>query len=104
MSTDQNLPPAGPVRPRDRLLGRGSWREARYVADLLRTETVGGAILLAAAIAALVWANSPWRDGYAALRDTVIGPHALHLDLSLGRWAADGLLAVFFLVAGIELK
>jgi len=88
----------------NRLLGRGSWREARYVADLLRTETVGGAILLAAAIAALVWANSPWRDGYATLRDTVIGPKALHLDLSLGTWAADGLLAVFFLVAGIELK
>src|SRR6478736_2884241 len=88
----------------NRLLGRGSWREARYVADLLRTETVGGAILLAAAIAALVWANSPWRDGYATLRDTVIGPQALHLDLSLGTWAADGLLAVFFLVAGIELK
>lgn len=88
----------------DRLLGRGSWREARYVADLLRTETVGGAILLAAAVAALVWANSPWREGYATLRDTVIGPPALHLDLSLGTWAADGLLAVFFLVAGIELK
>ena len=38
------------------------------------------------------------------LRDLVVGPHALHLDLSLGTWAADGLLAVFFLVAGIELK
>ena len=87
-----------------RLLGRGTWREARYVADLLRAETIGGAILLAAAVAALVWANSPWRDGYTALRDTVIGPHSLHLDLSLGTWAADGLLAVFFLVAGIELK
>ncbi|GAA3707266.1 Na+/H+ antiporter NhaA [Terrabacter ginsenosidimutans] len=88
----------------NRLLGRGTWREARYVADLLRAETIGGAILLAAAVAALVWANSPWRDGYTALRDTVIGPHSLHLDLSLGTWAADGLLAVFFLVAGIELK
>src|SRR4051812_41566726 len=69
-----------------KLLGRGSWREARFVADLLRAETVGGAILLAAAVAALIWANSPWRDGYAALRDTVIGPQALHLDLSLGTW------------------
>ncbi|GAA2018538.1 Na+/H+ antiporter NhaA [Terrabacter terrae] len=89
---------------KSRLLGRGTWREARYVADLLRTETVGGAILLAAAVASLLWANSPWRDGYAALRDTVVGPHALHLDLSLATWAADGLLAIFFLVAGIELK
>lgn len=97
-------PPSTDGTSKNRLLGRGTWREARYVADLLRTETVGGAILLAAAVAALVWANSPWRHGYAALRDTVVGPHALHLDLSLGQWAADGLLAVFFLVAGIELK
>ena len=100
--SDQPPTPDGSVR--NRLFGRGSWREARYVADLLRAETVGGAVLLAAAVAALVWANSPWRDGYAALRDTVVGPSALHLDLSLGTWAADGLLAVFFLVAGIELK
>jgi NhaA family Na+:H+ antiporter len=89
---------------RDRLLGRGTWREARFVADLLRTETVGGAILLAMAIAALAWANSPWRTDYQELRDTVIGPASLHLDLTLGAWAADGLLAIFFLVAGIELK
>ena len=91
-------------RPDAKLLGRGSWREARYVAELLRLETVGGALLLAAAMAAIAWANSPWRDSYAALRDTTVGPHALHLDLTLGQWAADGLLAVFFLVAGIELK
>jgi NhaA family Na+:H+ antiporter len=87
-----------------KLLSRGTWREASYVADLLRTETVGGAILLIAAVAALVWANSPWREAYSTLRDTVVGPASLHLDLSLGTWAADGLLAVFFLVAGIELK
>jgi NhaA family Na+:H+ antiporter len=87
-----------------KLLSRSSWRETSYVADLLRTETVGGAILLIAAVAALVWANSPWREAYSTLRDTVVGPESLHLDLSLGTWAADGLLAIFFLVAGIELK
>ncbi len=87
-----------------RLLSRGSWREARFVADLLRTETAGGAVLLSAALLALVWANSPWRDAYASLRDTTVGPKALHLELSFGAWASDGLLAVFFLVAGIELK
>lgn len=97
---DMTLPP----RPTSRLLGRGSWREARYVADILRQETVGGALLLVAAVTAIIWANSPWRDAYSALRDTTIGPTSLHLDLSLGQWAADGLLAVFFLVAGIELK
>ncbi len=112
------LPPAYPVaslhrvtppeRPRERpdrrLLARGTWPEARFVATALRTETVGGALLLGAAVVAIVWANTPWQDAYTGLRDLVVGPSALHLDLSLGTWAADGLLALFFLVAGIELK
>jgi NhaA family Na+:H+ antiporter len=87
-----------------RLLARGSWPEARYVASALRTETVGGALLLGAAVLALVWANTPWHTAYEALRDLRVGPPALHLDLTLAQWAGDGLLAVFFLVAGIELK
>ena len=91
-------------RPDSKLLSRGSWREARYVAELLRQETIGGALLLIAAVAAIAWANSPWRSAYASLRDATIGPPSLHLDLTLGQWAADGLLAIFFLVAGIELK
>ncbi|WP_448610368.1 Na+/H+ antiporter NhaA [Geodermatophilus sp. URMC 60] len=86
------------------LLGRGSWTETRRIADILRKETVGGALLLAAAAVALVWANSPWGAAYETLRDTQVGPASLHLDLSLGTWAADGLLAVFFFVAGLELK
>ncbi|MFF0451837.1 Na+/H+ antiporter NhaA [Nocardia africana] len=73
---------------------------ARY----LRTETVGGALLLAAAAVALLWANSPWRDGYFALVDTTLAIPPLHLDLTLGDWTKDGLLAVFFFVAGLELK
>jgi Na+:H+ antiporter, NhaA family len=87
-----------------RLLGRGSWPEARRIADILRLETVGGVLLLAGTVIALVWANSPWSESYAGLRDTVVGPSVLHLDLSLGAWAADGLLAIFFFVAGLELK
>jgi NhaA family Na+:H+ antiporter len=87
-----------------RLFGRGSWPEARRIADVLRKETVGGVLLLVGTLLALVWANSPWSAGYAALRDTVVGPAALHLDLTLGAWAADGLLAIFFFVAGLELK
>ncbi|MEP6651094.1 MAG: Na+/H+ antiporter NhaA [Lapillicoccus sp.] len=97
-------PPEPPLRPVRRLLARGTSPEAQYVASALRTETVGGALLLGAAVIALVWANTPWGDAYTALRDLVVGPHALHLNLSLGTWAADGLLALFFLVAGIELK
>ncbi|GAB3439399.1 Na+/H+ antiporter NhaA [Phycicoccus ginsengisoli] len=87
-----------------RLFARSSWSEAQRVASALRTETVGGALLLLAAVAALAWANSPWHTAYAGLRDTTVGPHALHLDLTVGQWAADGLLALFFFVAGLELK
>jgi NhaA family Na+:H+ antiporter len=74
------------------------------MAAVLRRETVGGALLLVAAAIALVWANSPWAAAYETLRDTRVGPASLHLDLALGTWAADGLLAIFFFVAGLELK
>ena len=87
-----------------RLLERGSWPESQRISDVLRKETVGGALLLAAAVAALGWANSPWSDTYRSLRAVEIGPESLHLHLSLGAWAADGLLAIFFFVAGLELK
>ncbi|MEU6895283.1 Na+/H+ antiporter NhaA [Streptomyces sp. NPDC046557] len=88
-----------------KLLGRLSLPERRYVADALRTETVGGVLLLVAAIAALVWANvPPLASSYDSVRSFHLGPAALGLDLSLQHWAADGLLAVFFFVAGIELK
>jgi NhaA family Na+:H+ antiporter len=87
-----------------RLFSRGSWPESSRIASVLRKETVGGVLLLVGTVVALVWANSPWSDSYASLRDTTVGPAALHLDLSLGAWAADGLLAIFFFVAGLELK
>lgn len=72
-------------------------------------ETTGGALLIGAALLALLWANSPWRESYQALSSTVVGPAAIgplpvHLDLSLSTWAADGLLAIFFFVVGVELK
>ena len=86
------------------VLSRGSWAEARRIADLLRQETIGGALLLAASVVALSWANSPWADQYQAMTGFTAGPSALHLDLSLATWAADGLLAIFFFVAGLELK
>jgi NhaA family Na+:H+ antiporter len=91
-------------RRRSALLGLGSWSEVRRIAAILRSETVGGVLLLTGAVAALVWANSPWSGGYTALQEYTVGPHALHLDLPLATWAADGLLAVFFFVAGLELK
>jgi NhaA family Na+:H+ antiporter len=95
------MPATGPVL---RLFSRGSWAETRRVTEILSEETVGGALLLAATVLAMAWANSPWSTAYQAVRDARLGPAALDLDLSVGAWAADGLLAVFFFVAGLELK
>lgn len=79
-------------------------RPAAEFVRYLRTETVGGMILLAATAIALIWANSPLQGSYEAVRDLAVGPSALHLDLTLEQWATDGLLAVFFFVVGLELK
>jgi NhaA family Na+:H+ antiporter len=87
-----------------RLFDRGTWPEARRIAEILRTESVGGLLLVVAAVVALAWANSPWGNAYTALGEVRLGPAGLHLDLTLAQWAADGLLAVFFFVAGLELK
>ena len=97
-------PPSSGSRPVLGLFSRGTWPEARRVTGVLRKETVGGALLLAATVVALVWANSPWSASYAAVRDFTFGPASLHLDLSVRAWAADGLLAIFFFIAGLELK
>lgn len=78
--------------------------ERRRLAAILRTEAVGGALLVAAAAVALIVANTPLARAYAAVRDWRIGPAAIGLDLTVGQWAADGLLALFFFLAGLELK
>ena len=82
---------------RTRLFARGSWPEASRAAEILRAETTGGLLLIAAAVAALVWANlGP--TSYDGLREAHLGA------LTVGEWASDGLLAIFFFVAGLELK
>lgn len=83
---------------------RGTYTEALRVTELLRKETVGGILLVAFAVVAIVWANSPWAEAYFHLRDIEVGYEPWHLRLSLGSWAADGLLAVFFFLVGLELK
>ncbi|MDZ5444353.1 Na+/H+ antiporter NhaA [Micromonospora sp. 4G57] len=92
------------ARRRASLFARRSWGETSRISAILRKETVGGALLLVGALLALAWSNSPWSDGYHTLRDLRFGPASLHLDLSVATWAADGLLAIFFFVAGLELK
>ncbi|MFF3394601.1 Na+/H+ antiporter NhaA [Streptomyces sp. NPDC002669] len=96
-------PAPAPPSPRRTLFGRLSLPERNYLTDALRTETVGGVILLVAAIAALLWANA-FGSSYEAVSDLHFGPASLGLNLSVEHWAADGLLAIFFFVAGVELK
>lgn len=68
--------------------------------------SIGGVILLIAAVVALVWANSPWAESYFHLWETqlAVGPSANPLVLSLHEWINDALMAVFFLLVGLEIK
>jgi NhaA family Na+:H+ antiporter len=79
------------------LFQRTSDRDATTIADIFRQETVGGALMLAAAVIAMIWVNLD-QASYEALRHVQIGP------LDAEHWAADGLLTIFFFVAGLELK
>ncbi|WP_074362266.1 Na+/H+ antiporter NhaA, partial [Mycobacteroides abscessus] len=92
------------MRLSQRVFTRGSWAESSRVAEILRKETVGGVLLVVAAVAALLWANSPWSSWYYRLGAITVGPEQLHLHLTLAGWATDGLLAIFFFVVGVELK
>ncbi|GEB50313.1 Na+/H+ antiporter NhaA [Streptomyces cacaoi] len=97
-------PPPRDNGRRSVFLGRLPLGERTFLADALRTETVGGMLLLAAAVVALLLANTPAQGLYEDVRNFHFGPEALHLNLSVADWAKDGLLTVFFFVAGIELK
>jgi NhaA family Na+:H+ antiporter len=89
--------------PVSRLFAALSPGSERNLLDTLREERVGGALLLTGTVVALLWANVD-PASYATVSDTVIGPAALHLDLTVATWATDGLLAIFFFVVGLELK
>ncbi len=52
-----------------RLLTRGSWSESQRFSEILRKETVGGVLLLAAAGVAVGWANSPWSQAYRTISE-----------------------------------
>ena len=102
--TERTPAPAQPRGAQPWIFRRSSYPEHLRITAILRRETVGGALLLAATVAALVLANTPAADLYFRLRDAQFGYEPWHLKLSLGAWAADGLLAVFFFLAGLELK
>lgn len=73
-------------------------REVRALSDCLRGETLGGGLTLAAAVVAVLWANSRWNQAYVEFQHLVIGP------LDLEHWAADGELTLFLFVAGLDRK
>lgn len=79
-------------------------REQRWLLRVLRDETFGGALLLISAVVAFVIANSNLGDWYAEFRSTKIGLESVGLNLTIAHWAADAFLAIFFFVAGLELK
>jgi Na+:H+ antiporter, NhaA family len=74
--------------------------------EYLREEAAGGVVLMVAAAVALGWANSPWRAAYDALWETSLavelGRFAIEADLR--HWVDDGLMTLFFLVVGLEIK
>jgi Na+:H+ antiporter, NhaA family len=96
-------PPPG--RRATRLVfGRARYAEVVRIGAILRKEAVGGALLVGAAAIALLWSNSPWSAGYFALRDLSFGYAPWQLELTVGQWSSDGLLAIFFFLVGLELK
>ncbi len=78
--------------------------ERRWLGRVLRDETFGGAILLIAATLALIVANSPWGDWYGNFRSFTIEISSLDISMTIAKWASDAFLAIFFFVAGLELK
>ncbi len=90
-------PPVSPLPPP---------RLPLVVRRFVRTEVAGGVVLLAAAAVALVWANSPWQEGYRRLWDVELsfGVGTFLVVDDLRHWVNDGLMAIFFFVVGLEIK
>jgi Na+:H+ antiporter, NhaA family len=81
-------------------------RIVRPFQDFAHKQSSGGILLIAATVVALLWANSPWGESYAALWQTklTVGLGEFSLSKDLTHWINDALMAVFFLVVGLEIK
>jgi Na+/H+ antiporter NhaA len=113
MSTEARAEPPGRWAARSAsrsgsFTGRTAWARnlATPVRDFLSAETGGAMVLLCAAIAALLWANSPWSDSYESVWTTKLavrlGGGGISMDLR--DWVNQGLMTFFFLVVGLEAK
>jgi NhaA family Na+:H+ antiporter len=104
---ENSAPPHHPDPP-------GTWSAARATAKrllspverFLSIEASSGILLLAAALVALIWANSPWRAAYEHLLHIPLGFRigGFNLERDLHFWVNDGLMVVFFFVVGLEIK
>jgi NhaA family Na+:H+ antiporter len=77
----------------------------RPMQRVLEHEAAGGLVMLAAAVVAIAWANSPWSQSYVDLWATPLRIElggVLHLDhLTLQAWVNDALMTIFFLLFGV---
>ena len=96
-------PGGGQSRPARRVLVAQMREPLRR---FLATEAGGAGIMLAAVVAALVWSNSPWSDAYETLLHTeaTVQVGGAELSMDVGHWVSDGLMALFFLVIGLEVR
>jgi Na+/H+ antiporter NhaA len=87
---------------------RTAWARnlAAPVRSFLSTESAGAVFLLGGALAALVWANSPWPESYESFWSTElsiqVGSEGISMELR--QWVSEGLMAFFFLVVGLEAR
>ena len=86
--------------------GFGNLKIVSAIERFLQQESTGGFLLFGAAVAAMIIANSPLADGYFDFLHTHAGISVgnFHLDMSLAHWINDGLMAIFFLLVGLEIK
>jgi Na+:H+ antiporter, NhaA family len=70
------------------------------------SEAASGIVLLASTACALAWANSPWQPAYVSLLHHALplGSGPIRLDLTVHQWINDCLMALFFLLVGLEIK
>jgi NhaA family Na+:H+ antiporter len=90
------------ARPRD-FVYRRVFQTAQA---FMQVEAASGVVMLAAAIVALVWANSPWWESYFDLwhTDVIIEAKVFEIHLDLREWVNDALMTIFFFVVGLEIK
>ncbi len=109
--SETGMPAPDPVRPAMEPTWSRSERTVprvilRPLQEFLQTSTSGAILLFAAVVVALLWANSPWKDSYHDLWLTrvSVGVGSWSLDKDIRFWIDDGLMALFFVLVGLEIK